>query len=179
MSKRKKDEQSPFFFCYIKLFEKKVFRELQIKQTMRARDTFFRNGSEVFNPETGSAAEEGYSPLYLNTQDFLPRYQPASWVSLSALVDEERRSDGRLMTNLDEDEPHTPFEATTTTTTNAAQDISHLLKRKLYLLMEDPSSSHGAFWVNVVVSVLIVVSAIMTTVETIPAFRSSESNQVW
>ncbi|KAI9341075.1 hypothetical protein BD770DRAFT_447831 [Pilaira anomala] len=147
---------------------------------MRARDTF-RRSSEVFNPETGSGGGGGgggeYSPLYLNTQDFLPRYQPASWVSLSALVDEEGR-DGRVMTNLDEDEPHTPFEATTTTATNA-QDIGHNLKRKLYLLLEDPSSSNSAFWVNVVVSVLIVVSAIMTTVETIPAFRSSESDQVW
>ncbi|KAI8095608.1 hypothetical protein BDF21DRAFT_329984 [Thamnidium elegans] len=77
------------------------------------------------------------------------------------------------MTNLDEDEPHTPFEAT------SAQDINDSLKRKLYLLMENPSSSNAAFWVNVVVSVLIVFSAIMITVETIPAFRSAESNKVW
>lgn len=106
------------------------------------------------------------------------RYQSnQAWVSLSVLVD-ERRNDGRLMTNFDEDEPHTPFDATNRSTA-AAEGITHDLKRQLYLLMEDPSSSSAAFWANVVVSVLIVFSAIMTTVETIPAFRSAESNKVW
>ncbi|KAG2234195.1 hypothetical protein INT48_005995 [Thamnidium elegans] len=154
---------------------------------MRARDSFRSGDAEHWpNRDSFEEAEEGgfrseeYSALYLNTtQDNVPltrspyRYrQNQAWVSLSALVD-ERRSDGRLMTNLDEDEPHTPFEAT------SAQDINDSLKRKLYLLMENPSSSNAAFWVNVVVSVLIVFSAIMITVETIPAFRSAESNKVW
>ncbi|KAG2205792.1 hypothetical protein INT47_003975 [Mucor saturninus] len=100
-----------------------------------------------------------------------------AWVSLSVLVD-ERRNDGRLMTNFDEDEPHTPFDAANRNAV-AAEGITHDIKRQLYLLMEDPSSSRAAFWANVVVSVLIVFSATMTTVETIPAFRSAESNKVW
>lgn len=58
-------------------------------------------------------------------------------------------------------------------------DIDNRFKRSLYLLLEEPSSSHAAFWTNVVVSFLIVSSAVMTTIETIPAFRSAESNRVW
>jgi hypothetical protein len=102
-----------------------------------------------------------------------------AWVSLSALV-VEQRSDGRLMTNLDEDDeiPQTPFDTTTTNNTTA-NHIRNNIKRRLYLLMEDPSSSNAAFWTNVIVSILIVFSAVMTMVETIPAFRSAESNRVW
>ncbi|CAO3600716.1 unnamed protein product [Absidia cylindrospora] len=58
-------------------------------------------------------------------------------------------------------------------------DIDNRLKQSLYLLLEEPSSSRAAFWTNVVVSFLIVSSAVMTTIETIPAFRSAESNRVW
>ncbi|ORZ08878.1 hypothetical protein BCR42DRAFT_495170 [Absidia repens] len=58
-------------------------------------------------------------------------------------------------------------------------DIDNRLKRSMYLLLEEPSSSRAAFWTNVVVSFLIVSSAVMTTIETIPAFRSAESNRVW
>lgn len=104
--------------------------------------------------------------------------QNQAWVSLSALVDSQR-SDGRMITNLDEDdEPHTPFDAVDRDAVEA-QNITHKFKRKLYLLMEDPASSSAAFWVNVLISGLIVFSAIMTTIETIPAFRSAESNKVW
>jgi hypothetical protein len=59
------------------------------------------------------------------------------------------------------------------------QDISNPLKRTLYKLLEDPSSSSAAFWTNVFVSMLIVFSAVTTTVETIPTFRSAESNKAW
>jgi hypothetical protein len=58
-------------------------------------------------------------------------------------------------------------------------DMNSGIKRGLYLLLEEPSSSRAAFWTNVVVSFLIVSSAVMTTIETIPAFRSAESNRVW
>lgn len=53
------------------------------------------------------------------------------------------------------------------------------LKKKLYLLLEEPASSRSAFWTNVVVSFLIVFSAVTTTIETIPSFRSAKSNKVW
>ncbi|RIA94529.1 hypothetical protein C1645_817907 [Glomus cerebriforme] len=51
-------------------------------------------------------------------------------------------------------------------------------KRRLFLLLEDPSSSNAAFIVNVFVSFSIVLSAVLTTVETIPTFRSTSSS-VW
>ncbi|KAG2219799.1 hypothetical protein INT45_001131, partial [Circinella minor] len=58
-------------------------------------------------------------------------------------------------------------------------DFKSDLKCRLYFLMEQPSSSSAAFWTNVIVSMLIVLSAVMTTIETIPTFRSTESNSVW
>lgn len=58
-------------------------------------------------------------------------------------------------------------------------DIRNPLKKTLYLLLEDPSSSSAAFWTNVFVSMMIVLSALTTTIETIPAFRSAESNRSW
>ncbi|KAI8098735.1 uncharacterized protein BX664DRAFT_319452 [Halteromyces radiatus] len=58
-------------------------------------------------------------------------------------------------------------------------NIDNRFKRSLYLLLEEPSSSRAAFCTNVVVSFLIVSSAVMTTIETIPTFRSAESNRVW
>lgn len=59
-----------------------------------------------------------------------------------------------------------------------ADDMQTGWKRRLFLLMEDPSSSGEAFIVHVVVTTLIVLSALLTTIETIPAFRSTES-RVW
>lgn len=60
-----------------------------------------------------------------------------------------------------------------------ADDIRNPWKKTLYLLLEDPSSSAAAFWTNVFVSMMIVLSALTTTIETIPAFRSAESNKSW
>ncbi|CAG8529102.1 22124_t:CDS:10, partial [Racocetra persica] len=51
-------------------------------------------------------------------------------------------------------------------------------KRSLFLLLEDPSSSKAAFMVNVFVSFSIILSAVLTTVETIPSFRLTSSS-VW
>ncbi|KAF0487693.1 voltage-gated potassium channel [Gigaspora margarita] len=51
-------------------------------------------------------------------------------------------------------------------------------KRSLFLLLEDPSSSKAAFTVNVFVSFSIILSAVLTTIETIPSFRSTASS-VW
>lgn len=60
-----------------------------------------------------------------------------------------------------------------------ANQIKNPSKRDLYLLLEDPSSSKAAFMTNVFVSVSIVSSAVMTTIETMPAFKSRESNALW
>nr|CAG8506670.1 7233_t:CDS:10 [Entrophospora candida] len=51
-------------------------------------------------------------------------------------------------------------------------------KRELFLLLEDPSSSNAAFMVHVFVSFSIVLSAVLTTIETIPTYRSTASS-VW
>ncbi|ORX45268.1 voltage-gated potassium channel [Hesseltinella vesiculosa] len=87
---------------------------------------------------------------------------------------------GQPRPGLDEDSPHVDeHHLDETDYTSPAMDIENGLKRYLYLLLEQPSSSRAAFWTNVVVSFLIVSSAVMTTIETIPAFRSAESNRVW
>ncbi|KAG0051636.1 hypothetical protein BGZ83_003513, partial [Gryganskiella cystojenkinii] len=56
--------------------------------------------------------------------------------------------------------------------------IRNPFKRRLFLLLEDPSSSRAAFALNVWVSFAIVLSAVITTIETIPSFRSTDS-AVW
>jgi hypothetical protein len=52
-------------------------------------------------------------------------------------------------------------------------------KRNLFLLLEDPSSSNAAFTVNVLVSFSITLSAVLTTIETIPSLRSDTMSSVW
>ncbi|KAI8384994.1 uncharacterized protein BYT42DRAFT_564314 [Radiomyces spectabilis] len=92
---------------------------------------------------------------------------PNGWTSVSSIG---HRNAGRPSTS-DLDEPR-PSAYTET-------EIKSDLKHQMYLLLEEPSSSRSAFWTNVIVSFLIVFSAVTTTIETIPAFRSVKSNQVW
>lgn len=106
------------------------------------------------------------------------RYQrigqlPAGFMSISALA---RDSGHQETVATAEDEAH---ELDEQPVHSQADEFRSDLKRRLYLLMEQPSSGSAAFWTNVIVSVLIVSSAVMTTIETIPAFRSAESNRVW
>ncbi|RKP27379.1 hypothetical protein SYNPS1DRAFT_21076 [Syncephalis pseudoplumigaleata] len=56
--------------------------------------------------------------------------------------------------------------------------IQNVWKRRFYLLMEDPSSSGAAFFVSVFVVCMIVVSAVIATIETIPQFRAGET-PIW
>ncbi|KAF9321635.1 hypothetical protein BG000_006353 [Podila horticola] len=62
-----------------------------------------------------------------------------------------------------------------TRSNSQANAIRNPFKRKLFLLLEDPSSSNAAFALNVWVSFAIVLSAVITTIETIPSFRSTDS----
>ncbi|KAG0256868.1 hypothetical protein BG011_004288 [Mortierella polycephala] len=62
-----------------------------------------------------------------------------------------------------------------TRSNSQANAIRNPLKRKFFLLLEDPSSSNAAFAFNVWVSFVIVLSAVITTIETIPSFRSTDS----
>ncbi|KAG0283301.1 hypothetical protein BGZ96_012335 [Linnemannia gamsii] len=59
-----------------------------------------------------------------------------------------------------------------------ANAIKNPFKRRLFLLLEDPSSSNTAFALNVLVSMAIVISAVVTTIETIPSFRTTD-NKIW
>ncbi|KAF9336170.1 hypothetical protein BG006_009439 [Podila minutissima] len=65
-----------------------------------------------------------------------------------------------------------------TRSNSQANAIRNPFKRRLYLLLEDPSSSKAAFVLNAWVSFAIVLSAIITTIETIPSFRSTDT-AVW
>ncbi|KAG0238803.1 hypothetical protein BGW41_008014 [Actinomortierella wolfii] len=65
-----------------------------------------------------------------------------------------------------------------TRSNSQANAIKNPFKRKLFLLLEDPSSSKAAFAINVWVSFAIVLSAVITTIETIPSFRSTDT-VVW
>ncbi|KAJ7632911.1 hypothetical protein FB45DRAFT_913855 [Roridomyces roridus] len=51
-------------------------------------------------------------------------------------------------------------------------------KRNLYALLEQPTSSDSAFLVHVFMTSLIVISAVVTVLETVPAFHSINTN-VW
>lgn len=51
-------------------------------------------------------------------------------------------------------------------------------RRKLYALLEQPTSSDSAFLVHVLMTALIVLSAIVTVLETVPAFHSIKTS-VW
>ncbi|ORX72431.1 voltage-gated potassium channel, partial [Linderina pennispora] len=59
-----------------------------------------------------------------------------------------------------------------------AQQIRSAWKRELFLLFEDPSSSPSAFVINVFVTFMIILSAVLTTIETIPSLRKGNS-QMW
>ncbi|KAF8707938.1 Ion channel, partial [Rhizoctonia solani] len=53
-----------------------------------------------------------------------------------------------------------------------------IIRREMYLLMEQPNSSTSAFVIHFFSTFLIAFSACVTTLETLPAFRSS-SERVW
>ncbi|KAJ2833207.1 hypothetical protein FBU31_001943 [Coemansia sp. 'formosensis'] len=57
-----------------------------------------------------------------------------------------------------------------------AKSIRSKWKRELFLLFEDPSSSPSAFVINVFVTFMIIFSAILTTIETIPQLRKGNSH---
>ncbi|KAJ1958667.1 hypothetical protein EC988_000168 [Linderina pennispora] len=59
-----------------------------------------------------------------------------------------------------------------------ARQIRSAWKRELFLLFEDPSSSPSAFVINVFVTFMIILSAVLTTIETIPSLRKGNS-QMW
>lgn len=59
-----------------------------------------------------------------------------------------------------------------------AKDIHPPWKRDLYLLLEHPTSSPAAFLIHVVTTGIIITSAVITVLETVPAFHSIPGS-VW
>ncbi|KAJ2383523.1 hypothetical protein H4S02_005258, partial [Coemansia sp. RSA 2611] len=57
-----------------------------------------------------------------------------------------------------------------------AMNIRSKWKRSLFLLFEDPSSSPSAFVMNLFVTFMIIFSAVLTTIETIPALRKGNTH---
>jgi potassium voltage-gated channel Shal-related subfamily D protein 2 len=58
------------------------------------------------------------------------------------------------------------------------EDINSPTKRMLYQLLEQPTSSPSAFLVHLLMTFLIVTSAVVTVLETVPAFHSI-NGRVW
>lgn len=142
-----------------------------------------RSGMPAASDEESSVDENMTHRNKTSTSQKHHRYQrigqlPAGFMSISALAHEGPERAASPGGNDAENHAVEPL-AHESTWTPETTEFKSDLKRKLYLLLEQPSSSSSAFWVNVIVSVLIVLSAVMTTIETIPAFRSSESNRVW
>ncbi|KAJ2777252.1 hypothetical protein H4R18_005249 [Coemansia javaensis] len=56
-----------------------------------------------------------------------------------------------------------------------AKNIRSEWRRRLFLLFEDPSSSRAAFVLNLLVTLMIILSAALTTIETIPSLRKGHA----
>ncbi|RXW22656.1 hypothetical protein EST38_g3220 [Candolleomyces aberdarensis] len=68
--------------------------------------------------------------------------------------------------------PHTQIDEDT------VLNIRPAWKRSLHQLLEQPTSSQAAFFVHMLTTALIVISALITVLETVPTFHSV-SNRVW
>ena len=51
-------------------------------------------------------------------------------------------------------------------------------KKNLYQLLQEPNSSQGAFTIHICITLLIVIAAVLTILETIPSFRATDS-RIW
>lgn len=133
-------------------------------------------GETIEMSEPGESSSSSAAPHYTRHDEGHPIYRKIGrlaeegWTSVANLVTHPhlQQHQSRPSTHLEVDDPAPPM-----------PEIKNELKRKLYLIMEEPSSSTSAFWTNVIVSFLIVFSAVTTTIETIPSFRSAKSNRVW
>jgi potassium voltage-gated channel Shal-related subfamily D protein 2 len=70
------------------------------------------------------------------------------------------------------------FDISATNDAEVWADIHPPWKRDLYALLEQPTSSSSAFLVHVFMTFLIVISAVVTVLETVPTFHSI-SGRVW
>ena len=168
---------NPFFFFLFIFFRKrmvyfgskgnKAFSKIEEEEeeteplhhgeTIEMTTPGYPSSSSHFQPNDGQ-------PIYRK----IGRLAEEGWTSVANLVTHPQQQRPRSSTHMDVDDPAPPI-----------PEINNDLKRKLYLILEEPASSTSAFWVNVIVSFLIVFSAVTTTIETIPSFRSTKGNRVW
>lgn len=87
-------------------------------------------------------------------------------VSSRFLTEESRRS----LSFPDEDDAFT-HSIPLGNPSDTLSDIQPAWKRELYSLLEQPTSSQAAFLLHVVMTGLIILSAIVTVMETVPAFH--------
>lgn len=71
-----------------------------------------------------------------------------------------------------------PFEESERHVNPKAELIQNEFKKKLYLLLEDPSSSRAALYTTLFISFNIILSTIVATVETMPSLYSDEKG-IW
>lgn len=53
------------------------------------------------------------------------------------------------------------------------------MKRTLFYLLEDPTSSSSAFLIHIFTTSLIIISALITILETLPPFNHNTPSHVW
>ncbi|GAN00624.1 voltage-gated potassium channel [Mucor ambiguus] len=139
----------------------------------------------LHNGETIEMAEPGSSSSVTSSDEHASGngngHQPPLYRKLGRLAEEGWTSVANLVVHPPQPQPQ-PRSSTHMDIEDSAPpmpEIKNDIKRKLYLLLEEPASSRSAFWTNVIVSFFILFSAITTTIETIPSFRSAKSNRVW
>ncbi|TIB76130.1 hypothetical protein E3Q23_02016 [Wallemia mellicola] len=59
-----------------------------------------------------------------------------------------------------------------------SNEIRKPWKKNLYQLLQEPNSSQGAFTIHICITLLIVIAAVLTILETIPSFRATDS-RIW
>ncbi|OBZ85266.1 Potassium voltage-gated channel subfamily D member 1 [Choanephora cucurbitarum] len=124
------------------------------------------HGEAIEMTEPGRSSEDmPYHPEHKFYRK-LGQIAEEGWASVANFVVHPPQPRSSTHIEVDDPPPKTP-------------EINNDMKRKLYFLLEEPASSAGAFWINMFVTFLIIFSAVTTTIETIPSFRSAKSNRVW
>ncbi|KAI8353353.1 hypothetical protein BD560DRAFT_375802 [Blakeslea trispora] len=143
-----------------------LFRSKEYSRQQDEETEPLHNGETIEMTEPGRSFEgASYHPEHKFYQK-LGQIAEEGWASVANFVVHPPQPRSSTHIEVDDPPPNAP-------------EISNDMKRKLYFLLEEPASSAGAFWINMFVTFLIVFSAVTTTIETIPSFRSAKSNRVW
>ncbi|KAF9418406.1 hypothetical protein BGZ94_009702 [Podila epigama] len=135
--------------------------QIEMAETSGSRQNTVLNATSPISRVSTSSSRHGESQSRMSAHQI---DMALEWPMID--IPQELRS-----MRVNDDDPHTR-------SNSQANAIRNPFKRKLFLLLEDPSSSYAAFALNVWVSFAIVLSTVITTIETIPSFRSTDST-VW